>query len=146
MITLVRRLLLIYIDTTTTHSPVSELANRRTYDTIVKPSVRVVTVTSSESDNFDVSGESDNFVASGQEWRTSGTRAIDGTRHDIFATSAIKIGYILFQNFKVAYEVLRTNASDRSRDDGECTRLLLSYIGYVLDYNCLGYKVCLRIA
>ncbi|GFV82406.1 hypothetical protein TNCV_3981991, partial [Trichonephila clavipes] len=38
MITLVRRLLLAYIDTAATHFPASELVDRRTNDTVVMAS------------------------------------------------------------------------------------------------------------
>ncbi|GFX54757.1 hypothetical protein TNCV_2556431 [Trichonephila clavipes] len=43
-----------------------------------------------------------------QEWRTSGTRAINSTRQNILCTPAIKMVCILFQNLKVHHEVLRT--------------------------------------
>ncbi|GFT54145.1 hypothetical protein TNCV_3562801 [Trichonephila clavipes] len=46
-----------------------------------------------------------------QGWRTSGTRAISGTQHNILDTPTIKMICILFQNNKVQYEVLRTNAA-----------------------------------
>ncbi|GFT57143.1 THAP-type domain-containing protein [Trichonephila clavipes] len=48
----------------------------------------------------------------GQGRRTSGTRAFNGTRHNFSGTSAIKMVCILFQNSKIHYEILRTNASD----------------------------------
>ncbi|GFV98691.1 hypothetical protein TNCV_1453771 [Trichonephila clavipes] len=47
-----------------------------------------------------------------QGWRTSGTRAINGTRHNILGMPAIKRVCILFQNNKIHYEILRANASD----------------------------------
>ncbi|GFX70599.1 hypothetical protein TNCV_875731 [Trichonephila clavipes] len=53
----------------------------------------------------------------GQGWGTSGTRAINGTRHNILGTPAIKMVCILFQNNKVHYEISRRNASDRSGVD-----------------------------
>ncbi|GFT49502.1 hypothetical protein TNCV_3366881 [Trichonephila clavipes] len=77
--------------------------------------------------------EEDSIV---QGWRTIGTRTIHGTQHNILGTPAIKIVCILFQNNKVHYEVLRTNASDRSWGSGERTRLLLSCLSYVVDCNC----------
>ncbi|GFT85393.1 hypothetical protein TNCV_497661 [Trichonephila clavipes] len=54
-------------------------------------------------------------IGSGQGWQTSGTRAFDGTRHNILGTSPFKTVCILIQNNKVQYEVLRTKASDRSQ-------------------------------
>ncbi|GFX05948.1 hypothetical protein TNCV_759841 [Trichonephila clavipes] len=44
-----------------------------------------------------------------QEWRTN------GTGHNILGTPRINTVCILIQNNKVQYEVLRTNASDRSQ-------------------------------
>ncbi|GFT65020.1 hypothetical protein TNCV_2610731 [Trichonephila clavipes] len=42
-----------------------------------------------------------------QGWRTIGTRAIDGTRHNILGTPPIKTVCILIQNNNIQYEVLR---------------------------------------
>ncbi|GFV97547.1 hypothetical protein TNCV_2040551 [Trichonephila clavipes] len=39
-----------------------------------------------------------------QGWRTTGTRAIDGTRHNILGIPPIKMVCILIQNNKVQYE------------------------------------------
>ncbi|GFV50446.1 hypothetical protein TNCV_2081971 [Trichonephila clavipes] len=51
-----------------------------------------------------------------QGWRTSGTRAIDGTRHNILGTPSIKMVCILFRNNKVHHEipVLRAKAAGSS--------------------------------
>ncbi|GFV60636.1 hypothetical protein TNCV_45881 [Trichonephila clavipes] len=49
----------------------------------------------------------------GQGWRSS------GTPHNILGTPAIKSFRILFQNNEVHYEVLGTNASDRSQNGWE---------------------------
>ncbi|GFW94169.1 hypothetical protein TNCV_1979091 [Trichonephila clavipes] len=51
-----------------------------------------------------------------QGWRTT------GTRHNILGTSPIKVVCNLIQNNKVQYEVLRTNASNRSQFSARFSR------------------------
>ncbi|GFU20364.1 hypothetical protein TNCV_967251 [Trichonephila clavipes] len=66
MITLVRRLLPVYIDTTVTHFPTSESVDRRTNDIVVMASVGVVAVASNVSGGLIVAscGSDGSIVAS----------------------------------------------------------------------------------
>ncbi|GFS51678.1 hypothetical protein TNCV_613611 [Trichonephila clavipes] len=84
-----------------------------------------------------VTGIARNIDRVGQGWRTSGTRAINGTQRNILGTPVIEMVCILFQNNRVHCEVLRTNPSDRSRGSGEHT--LCYCLALVMSWTTVSY-------